>query len=404
MKTMQKTRNVLSLLLAVVMALALFFSIATSVRADDKKAALEANKAAAQSQLDQINAQIKQNEENKNNAQELKEQYEQASTLIKSQILTLNEQIAYLSELIYNKQTEIEQKQAEIDQKQAEYDERWAGFKERMRAMQMLNDGGAIALLSSATDLYQLLTFADTLEQISTKDQQICDELENERIALETAKAELEAAKAELEANQADLESQHSQLEGKVNELAANIQKQDETISAAKAQEKALDAAAAEARALLDKAAAELDAYLNEQIRKYGSAALTCSLNFGPALATYTYISCVFGDNGHRGTDFAAPGGTPIYAVADGIVTDATYHWSWGNYVQIYHGKDDKGNTYATLYAHMNATPVVRAGQTVTKGTVLGYVGTTGTSTGNHLHLEMKINGVLTNAANWIPH
>lgn len=404
MKEMQKTRNLLSLLLAAVMALSLFFSIATSARADDKKAELEANKAAAQSQLDKINEQIKQNETNKNNALELKEQYEQASTLIKSQILTLNEQIAYLSELIYNKQTEIEAKQAEIDQKQAEYDQRWAGFKERMRAMQMLNDGGAIALLSSATDLYQLLTFADTLEQISSKDQQICDELEDERLALETAKAELEAAKAELEANQADLESQNSQLESKVDELAANIQKQDASISAADAQAKALEAAAAEARALLDKAAAELDAYLNEQIRQYGSAALTCSLNFGPALASYTYISCVFGDNGHRGTDFAAPGGTPIYAVADGIVTTATYHWSWGNYVQLYHGKDDQGNTYATLYAHMNATPVVSAGQTVSKGTVLGYVGTTGTSTGNHLHLEMKINGVLTNAANWIPH
>ena len=130
---------------------------------------------------------------------------------------------------------------------------------------------------------------------------------------------------------------------------------------------------------------------------------MTCSLNFGPALQTYTYISCVFGTNGHRGTDFASPGGTPIYAVADGIVTDATYHWSWGNYVQIYHGKDDEGNTYSTLYAHMISTPAVSAGQNVTKGQVIGYVGSTGYSTGNHLHLEMKINGVLTNCLNWIP-
>ena len=147
-----------------------------------------------------------------------------------------------------------------------------------------------------------------------------------------------------------------------------------------------------------------MDAYLNSQVDKYSDAALTCSLNFGPALATYKYISCVFGTGGHRGTDFAAPGGTAIYAVADGIVTDATYHYSWGNYVQIYHGKDDEGNTYSTLYAHMISAPAVSAGQNVTKGQIIGYVGSTGYSTGNHLHLEMKINGVLVNAANWIPH
>ena len=112
----------------------------------------------------------------------------------------------------------------------------------------------------------------------------------------------------------------------------------------------------------------------------------------------------MFGSNGHRGTDFAAPANTPIYAVADGIVTTAATHWSYGNYVQIYHGKDDEGNTYSTLYAHMIQFPSVSSGQTVSKGTVIGYVGSTGNSTGNHLHLEMKINGALVNAANYIPH
>ena len=182
-----------------------------------------------------------------------------------------------------------------------------------------------------------------------------------------------------------------------------SIQQQNQTISDADAQEEALEAEAAETRKALDAAAAALDAYLNSQVNKYSDAPMTCSLNFGPALPSYTYISCYFGGNGHRGTDFAAPGNTPIYAVADGVVTDATYHWSWGTYVQSYHGKDDEGNTYSTLYAHMISTPAVSAGQNVTKGQVIGYVGSTGYSTGNHLHLEMKINGVLTNCLNWIP-
>jgi len=145
-----------------------------------------------------------------------------------------------------------------------------------------------------------------------------------------------------------------------------------------------------------------LDAYLNAQNQKYGNASITCSLDFGRPLATFKYISCYFGGGGHRGTDYAAPGGTQIYTIADGIVTAATYHYSWGYYVQVYHGTDSNGNTYSTLYAHMNSAPVVSVGQTVTKGQLLGYVGTTGNSTGNHLHLEMKVNGVLTSVTNYI--
>ena len=119
-------------------------------------------------------------------------------------------------------------------------------------------------------------------------------------------------------------------------------------------------------------------------------------------LAPYKYVSCYFGGNGHRGTDYAAPGGTEIYAVSGGVVTAAAYHWSWGYYVQVYHGKDDNGNTYSTLYAHMNSAPVVSVGQPVEKGKVLGYVGSTGNSTGNHLHLEMKVNNVLVNVMNYL--
>ena len=60
---------------------------------------------------------------------------------------------------------------------------------------------------------------------------------------------------------------------------------------------------------------------------------------FGRPLATYKYVSCYFGGNGHRGTDYAAPGGTEIYAVSGGVVTAAAYHWSWGYYVQVYHAR-----------------------------------------------------------------
>lgn len=404
MKISPMIKKAVSLALSVAMVVALTVSTNTMTLADDKKSELQAQKEQAQQELEAIQQQIKENEANKANAEELKEQYEQQTEVITNQIGLLQQSIAQVEQDINTKQLEIEEKQKEVDIKQAEYDERWAGFKDRLGAMQMLNDGGSIALLSSASSLYQLLTFAESLEQISSKDKEICQQIEAERQELEAQRTELENAKAELESQQAELQSQNDELDGKKVELQNSIQQQDQTISAADAAAAALAAEEEEARKNLDKAAAELDAYLNSQVDKYSDAALTCSLNFGPALPTYKYISCVFGTGGHRGTDFAAPGGTEIYAVADGIVTDATYHYSWGNYVQIYHGKDDQGNTYSTLYAHMISTPIVSAGQTVTKGQVIGYVGSTGYSTGNHLHLEMKINGVLVNAANWIPH
>lgn len=404
MKFSPMIKKAVSLALSVAMVVALTVSTNTMTLADDKKSELQAQKDAAQQELEEIQNKIKENQANKANAEDLKEQYQQQTEVITNQIGILQQSIAQVEQDINNKQLEIEEKQQEVDAKQAEYDERWAGFKDRLGAMQMLNDGGSIALLSSANSLYQLLTFADSLEQISSKDKEICQQIEAERQDLEAQRTDLENAKAELEANQAELQNQNDELDGKKAELQTSIQQQDQTISDADAAAAVLAAEEEQARKNLDAAAAQLDAYLNAQVNKYSDAALTCSLSFGPALPTYKYISCVFGTGGHRGTDFAAPGGTEIYAIADGIVTDATYHYSWGNYVQIYHGKDDQGNTYSTLYAHMISTPIVSAGQTVTKGQVIGYVGSTGYSTGNHLHLEMKINGVLTDVTNWIPH
>ena len=100
----------------------------------------------------------------------------------------------------------------------------------------------------------------------------------------------------------------------------------------------------------------------------------------------------------HRGVDITAPAGTPIYASDSGTVVEVVpMHYSWGNYVKI-----DHGNGYATLYAHMTRY-VVSVGDTVTQGQVIGYVGSTGDSTGNHCHFEMAYNEVLFSARDVFP-
>lgn len=396
------SKKFISLLLSVAVAMTMTLSTVMTPLAAASVSDLRQKLQEQQAALEKVNQQLKEAQSDKADAQALKTQLEQQKSLLLSQIGTLTEQIGGLDNDIVNKQDEINQKQQEVDQKQAEYDQRWADFKDRMRAMQRLNDGGSIALLSSATNLYQLLTFATTLEQIVSKDEEICQQLEDEHTQLEQQRAELEQAKADLEATKADYEAQKAALNSKTSELAENISQTDESISKAEAEEQALKEAQIEANKKVDEAAKELDAALNAANQAYGNASIQCSLDFGRPLATYKYISCYFGGNGHRGTDYAAPGGTEIYAVSGGVVTAAAYHYSWGYYVQVYHGKDDNGNSYSTLYAHMNSAPIVSVGQSVSKGQRLGYVGSTGNSTGNHLHLEMKVNNVLVNVMNYL--
>lgn len=402
MKHFSHSKKFISLLLSAAVAMTMTLSTVMTPLAAASVSDLRQKLQEQQAALEKVNQQLKETQSDKADAQALKTQLEQQKSLLLSQIGTLTEQIGGLDNDIVNKQDEINQKQQEVDQKQAEYDQRWADFKDRMRAMQRLNDGGSIALLSSATNLYQLLTFATTLEQIVSKDEEICQQLEDEHTQLEQQRAELEQAKADLEATKADYEAQKAALNSKTSELAENISQTDESISKAEAEEQALKEAQIEANKKVDEAAKELDAALNAANQAYGNASIQCSLDFGRPLATYKYVSCYFGGNGHRGTDYAAPGGTEIYAVSGGVVTAAAYHYSWGYYVQVYHGKDDNGNTYSTLYAHMNSAPVVSVGKNVSKGQVLGYVGSTGNSTGNHLHLEMKVNNVLVNVMNYL--
>lgn len=113
------------------------------------------------------------------------------------------------------------------------------------------------------------------------------------------------------------------------------------------------------------------------------------------------YISCYFGESDpagspHYAVDIAIAYGTPIYASNDGTVLKAESHSSYGYYVLIDHGEGR-----STLYAHCSSLAAV-AGQTVSKGQVIGYVGSTGFSTGNHLHFEFRINGNRTNPLNYV--
>ena len=120
---------------------------------------------------------------------------------------------------------------------------------------------------------------------------------------------------------------------------------------------------------------------------------------------SYVYMSSPFGlrqsptsgaSTFHQGVDLAAPAGTPIYASRAGVVTIATYSNSAGYYVTINHG-----DGYSSIYMHMT-NYVVSAGSAVSAGQLIGYVGSTGISTGNHLHFGIAYNGAYINPCNFL--
>ena len=394
-----------SLALTLVMAAALIFQAATPVYADEKQQELEANKNKIQQELNEIHNQQSENQENLENAQDQKEQLEAKNAELKQEVNEISNKLDDIKTQIGETEDAITAKQEEVDQKQAEFDARWDGFKERMSSMQMLHYSGGIDILSNATNLFQLLNFTQALADISEKDEEVCQELDDQKAELNQQKQELEDSKAQLEAQEATLADSQNQLNSKIDELVANIQQQDATISEAEARAQALAAAESDKQAEFNKASDELDSYLRSIINNSSgtNATLSCSLNFICPLNSYKYISCEYGSGGHKGRDYAAPGGTPIKAVASGQVITVDSHYSYGYYVMIYHGTADDGNNYTTLYAHMRSWPSVSVGQTVSQGDVIGYVGSTGNSTGNHLHIELRQNGARINPALYIP-
>ena len=366
-----------------------------------------------QNKLDKLSQSIVQHKKELSNAKKkeqaakaLESELKEKVTVVQSQISVLKGQIAEVQNSIGLKEQEIAAKEQQITEKEAEIADQWGDFKQHMAAMQELRDGGSVAMLSAVNDLYELLTFNEVMQDISIKDTEILDNMKNAKEALESDKLTLESQRSELQSKKADLDAQNSQMRAKQSELNSSVAAAQ--MSAAEAQQAQKDA----------QAAIESDEMNYEAVKKQIQKMIAAAAASKPTLSftgficplkSYSRISSEYGwrknpvtgvNKLHAGTDFAAPGGTPIYAAASGYVQVAG--WSsggYGNYVIIYHGKMSDGNQYSTLYGHMRSV-ATSAGKYVQQGEIIGYVGSTGNSTGNHLHLEVWKGGSKANAVN----
>ena len=359
-----------------------------------------------QNKLNKLSQSIEQHKKELSNAKKKEAAAKQLESDLKEKVTVIQGQIGVLKSQIADVQNSIGVKQQEITAKEAEIADQWDGFKQHMAAMQELRDGGSVAMLASVNDLYELLTFNEVMQDISIKDTEILNNMKNAKEALQNDKAVLEEERTQLQSKKAELDAQNSQMQSKQNELNSSVR--EAQLSAAEAQKAQQDA----------KAAIESDEMNYEAVKKEIQKLIAAAAASQPQLSftgficplkSYTRISSEYGwrknpvsgvNKLHAGTDFAAPGGTPIYAAASGYVQVAG--WSsggYGNYVIIYHGKMSDGVAYSTLYGHMRSV-ATSAGKYVKQGEVIGYVGSTGNSTGNHLHLEVWRGGSKANAVN----
>ena len=346
---------------------------------------------------------------------------------IQGHINSLDEQIAELDEQIGVYEEQIAAKQQEIEETEAQEAELYELFCQRVRAMEEDGEIDYWAILFSSKSFEELLDNFLMIEEFISYDNEVMDtllalqaQIEQEKADLEAITAELEQKRAEVDAAKQEQEAAKQEQEAARKEQEAAKQEQVSAQEALKSQEAQLDTlisqisateqdlAAQEAE--LKQAANAVDAELKklEQQMAPAISSVVAEGSFAWPLPGHTTLTSLFGGRtdpftgrpgNHTGIDIPAAGGTPIRCAKSGVVTVSCLgsggYWSYGNYVVVSHSDGT-----STLYAHMSSR-AVSVGQTVSQGTVLGYVGTTGRSTGNHLHFEVRINGARTDPARY---
>ena len=365
-----------------------------------------ASDAEVQSVQEQMNNLAQQQKDLLAKINSLKSQASEASAYkqsLDSYVTTVTAKISAAESLI----EELTQKIAETETAIAEHEESMAKthakFIERMRASQEDGNASYLSMILGASSIGDFLSKVDRVNSMLEYDRNVLKQYKEEKEQLESEKAKLEESKTlqqetikTLEADKADSQAKAAEAASYYEQLKNDTSQYQSEYEKAKAAEEQLDA--------------QLTAMLQEIASRQQSSSGDSGSDFSPnagsgdfiwPLPSGGYVSCNFGDSDpggrpHYAMDCAIAYGTPIYACASGTVVTASSHSSYGNYVVI-----DHGGGIATLYAHCSGL-AVSAGQSVQQGQVIGYVGSTGYSTGNHLHLEFRVNGQKVNPRNYI--
>ena len=345
--------------------------------------ALKAEQAASQARQDELEEQLADVEADQAEAQQRRQLLQAQLDAINNEIENIDKQIAYYDQEIAQK--EAEQAEAEANE-QAQYEL----FCQRVRAMEEEGTVSYWSILFNSESFSELLDRLADIDAVMAYDNQVMDELIAIREEIIALRTQLETSRAEEQAARDQQAAKQAEQQAKVAEAQELLDQINADVAEATRQLDAESEAAAEIQAEI----AQKQKQLEEQ-RRQNNITIDSETSYLWPLPGYYRLSSLFGyrihpitgeAHSHTGIDIPAPGNTPILACKSGQVVTSAYHYSYGNYVVI-----DHGNGNSTLYAHMSSR-AVSEGDMVTQGQTIGYVGTTGSSTGNHLHLEVRDN------------
>ncbi len=430
---------VLAVLILLSISLMVIAPSALAASSDDIQSeidSLNSRKDEIQSRMDDIQAEIDSLDYEKANTLEKKAYLDQRNQLAQEELDVIQEQITIIDNLIANMQADLaEAREEELTQRQR--------FLTRLRAMEEKTDAGYMDVLFSAGSLADLLTRMDMVSEVMGYDERLEREYAAARERVETLESRAETMFAENEARRQELETKRAQLQTDIDAACALIAQMDqdtddyqavleqeaktqaqvealivqkeEEFQAARAREEAERLAALAAQRAAEQAAAQAAAAQAAEDgvevppsedgagTGEGEGAGGAEEDTSDAQATGTWMMWPCGARSinsqygmrtnpvtgiyqlHAGCDIGAGYGANIWAAASGTVIQAGWNGGYGNCVMVNHG-----NGYTTLYGHMSSI-AVSSGQSVSQGQVLGYVGSTGNSTGPHLHFEVRL-------------
>ena len=312
---------------------------------------------------------------------------------------TLAKEIASFEEQIDGKINDIEETKEELEQAKIACDKQYESMKMRIQFIYENPSQSLFEMILSSNNVADLINRADYVASMSSYDRSMMDKMIETKEEIALKEVTLEAELEELELMQAELEKQKKSVNANINAKKGELSAKNNELGNANADQAEYKKQLEEQERLLNEIEEQIARTANPDAYK-GSIT-----GFIWPCPSYTRISSYFGprpqptagaSTNHKGVDLAAPYGSAILASAAGVVTTSTYSKSAGNYIVVAHG-----NGMSTVYMHCSAL-LVSVGETVEQGEKIAKVGSTGYSTGNHLHFGVIKNGSYVNPLNYI--
>lgn len=367
-------------------------------QSEESKKQAEQEKATLKSGLTDVKGLLKSLESAKGDLEEYIEELDADLTDINAKIEDLKKQIA-------DKEIAVAGATAALEDAQAQEEAQYQAMKLRVKFMYEKGNSSYISMLLSSDTFVDFLNKAEFINQISAYDKRMLDEYISTKNQVAQIKADLEEEERQLNEAKAGLDNEQAAMEMLIASKEEEIDGYENDIENKEAAIAEYEAMIAEQNQIIKDLEAAILAEKKRLIEQNRKAIVYDGGQFKWPAPSYTRISDEYGERihpilgvkqFHNGLDMAAPSGSPILAAYDGEVVAASYSATMGNYIMI-----DHGDGLITIYMHASAI-LVSQGQTVAKGEQIGKVGSTGRSTGSHLHFSVRKDGSYVSPWNYL--